>query len=66
MLSLLMSSRVKITLRIEGYLIGNTVSPEAKLLMKRRTGIEVLTYEDLLERTRFKYQEYLDVLVKGK
>jgi hypothetical protein len=52
--------------KIEGYLIGNKISPEAKLIIKRRTGIDIWTYQDLLEKTRFKYKEFLDALEKSK
>jgi predicted nucleic acid-binding Zn-ribbon protein len=52
--------------KIEGFLVGNKVSPEAKLIIKRRTGIEIWTYQDLLEKTRFKYKEFLDALEKSK
>lgn len=44
---------------VEGILIGNKISHEADEIMEYRKGISLMTYDDLLERCRKRYLEYL-------
>ena len=47
---------------IEGYLIGNKISAEAREIMDYRKGIELMTYDDLLEGCRKRYNDYLKII----
>lgn len=47
---------------VEGYLIGNKISQEAKEIMDYRKAIKLMTYDDLLEGCRKRYSEYLKVI----
>ena len=49
-------------------LIGNKISPEGKKLINKRTGIEFLTYNDLISKVKQRYIQYLKKLeeVKGE
>lgn len=49
---------------VEGFLIGNKISPEAWDIMDYRKGINLMTYDDLLEGCRERYTEYLEVIEK--
>ncbi len=49
---------------IEGYLIGNKISSEAREIMDYRKGIKLMTYDDLLEGCRERYSAYLKVIEK--
>jgi hypothetical protein len=49
---------------ITGFLIGNKISQEAKEIMEFRTGIKLMTYDDLLNDCRKRYSEYLKVAGK--
>ncbi len=47
---------------VEGYLIGNKISQEAREIMDYRKGIKLLTYQDLLQGCRKRYSDYLKVI----
>ncbi|MFZ3170226.1 MAG: type I restriction enzyme HsdR N-terminal domain-containing protein [Candidatus Methanoperedens sp.] len=47
---------------IDAYLIGNKLSDEARELMDLRRYLTVWTYQDLIESTRQKYQEFLKIV----
>jgi RecB family endonuclease NucS len=47
---------------VNGYLIGNKISQEAKEIMKFRKGIDLMTYDDLLNACRKRYNDYLKVV----
>jgi hypothetical protein len=47
---------------IDTYLVGNTISDEARERAALRRGVELLTYQDLLETCRHRYQEYLKIV----
>jgi len=49
---------------VEGYLIGNKISQEAREIMEYRRGIKLMTYDDLLDGCRKRYSEYLKVIEK--
>jgi predicted MPP superfamily phosphohydrolase len=40
-------------------LIGNKFTIEAKQIIKKRPGIKIMTYSDLIEKSKTRYQEYL-------
>lgn len=44
---------------VEGYLIGNKKPAELEKYLKKRRGIKVRTYSDLINTVKFKYREYL-------
>lgn len=48
---------------IKTILVGNEISEEAKdIVDSSRPNIEIMTYQDLLENCRQRYQEYLDIV----
>ncbi len=47
---------------IEAYLVGNTISEEARERAELRKGLELMTYQDLLEKCRARYTEYLRIV----
>jgi hypothetical protein len=47
---------------IEAYLVGNKVSHEARERAELRKGMEILTYQDLLDKCRARYNEYLRIV----
>lgn len=47
---------------ITGYLIGNKISQEAKEIMEYRKGIKLMTYDDLLNACRKRYNDYLKIV----
>lgn len=47
---------------VEGILIGNKISSEAREVMEYRNKIELMTYDDLLENCRRRYSEYLKII----
>jgi hypothetical protein len=48
---------------IEAYLVGNTISDEARERASMRS-VTLWTYQDLLESCRHRYQEYLRIVGK--
>ena len=48
--------------KIDAFLIGNKFSTEADKLLKRRANIKKMTYNELLEKSKYAYQEYLKKL----
>lgn len=46
------------------FLIGRHISEEAHELAEMRGYPELLTYQEMIERTRQRYQEYLDIVEK--
>ncbi len=51
---------------INAYLIGNKISQEAREVLEFRTGIKLLTYQDIIESNRYKYQEFLKIVEESK
>lgn len=49
---------------IKVILIGNKISNEANEIADLRKNLEIMTYQDFLERVRDRYKEYLDVVEK--
>ena len=49
---------------IEVYLVGNKISNEAREISEFRRGIQLKTYNDLLEEAKKRYQEYLKIIEK--
>jgi hypothetical protein len=47
---------------VEGYLIGNKISQEAREIMDYRKGIKLMTYDDLLDGCRKRYNDYLAII----
>ncbi|MGB8220599.1 MAG: hypothetical protein WCE46_09485 [Methanoregula sp.] len=47
---------------VEGFLIGNKISSEANEIMEYRKGIKIMTYDDLLEDCRKRYDAYLKII----
>jgi hypothetical protein len=47
---------------IDAYLIGNTISEEARERAELRKTPDLLTYQDLLEQCRQRYNEYLRII----
>jgi|Deesub1362B_J571_1020462.scaffolds.fasta_scaffold06079_4 hypothetical protein len=47
---------------VDIILVGNKISGEAREIVGLRRGVKLMTYQDLLENCRRRYQEYLDVL----
>jgi hypothetical protein len=48
--------------KIEAYLVGNRFSNDAIRLLKKRSEIHALTYNELIEKTKYVYEEYLKKL----
>jgi RecB family endonuclease NucS len=47
---------------VEGYLIGNKISQEAREILEYRKGIKLMTYDDLLNNCRKRYSDYLKAI----
>lgn len=47
---------------VEIFLVGSKISDEARERANLRRGISLMTYQDLLERCRTRYNEYLTIL----
>lgn len=48
--------------KIDVYLIGNTVSNEAREIVELRKGVTIKTYTDFLEGCERRYQDYLKIV----
>lgn len=44
---------------VDAILVGNKISVEGKKLIKKRTGIKFMTYNDLVEKVKQRYMQYL-------
>lgn len=52
--------------KIEIYLVGNKISSEARELIDLRKGTKLVTYNDILQKCKKRYQNYLKVVEEQK